>query len=185
MKRFYLAIAATSSLCLLSTKFAKADSVFDYINTPEFTKNASVYYLQRVQTNGQRLKLISTAQEECGGRYEGTETKVTELSHEIVLDKNYVRTQDPKSYKLIFDATAESRFLVVETIHCSVHEGHNLSVLHAEIIAGTESRKVIYVIKNDIQQGKATLSRPVHSYKEGALQLSSEYKTPYGTVINP
>jgi hypothetical protein len=107
------------------------------------------------------------------------------ISHEVSFDKRYIRTPNPKTYRVAYDGRAEDTFIVIETIHCSVHGGHNLSVLHAETVSGVETRTITYSFKNDLQEGKPSLSKALHTFTVGSIQLADQYKTPYGTVIAP
>lgn len=175
--------AALLAFVLVPLGFAHADSVFDYINTPEFALGASAFYLTKAPAIVQRTNIIAAAQDECGGRYEGTETKIVELSHDVEIDKNVVHTPNPANYKLVYTATSDDRWLMIETIKCSIHEGHMRSVLHASIITGTEKRDVTYTFVNDNQVGNGKVSNTTRTYTLGADQMTAEYKTPYGTVI--
>lgn len=84
-----------------------------------------------------------------------------------------------------YTGTVTARWLVTENIMCSLHGGHMRSVLHARIVKGTETVGVAYHYVNDEQAGEETVSAPKHAFKLGAIQLSPEFKTPYGTSIKP
>jgi hypothetical protein len=177
-------IVALALLALLPISIAQAsDSVYSHINTPQFAVGAGTAYAQKIATDVQRAKIIAAAQDECGGRYEGTETKVTELSAGIEIDKNVLHTPRPNDYKLAYAATSENRWLVVETVNCSIHEGHYSSVLHASIVTGTEKSTITYTFVNDKQVGGPAISNTTRTYSLGTTELAGEFKTPYGTVI--
>jgi hypothetical protein len=153
-------------------------SVYDYINTKGFADGAKSFYLNTIASDGKRKAMISQAEEDCGGRYEGTSVNLIELSHVIVADKQSA-TSNPKNYTIPYTTEARVRWLVVETISCSVHGGHNQSVLHAALITGNETQIVTYQIVNDKENGAPLVSDARRTYKIEADVLSDEYRIPY------
>lgn len=174
-----------SFVLLLSPLSARADSVYDYMNSANNLKGAKASYQAAAAGNAFRLKIIAAAQEECGGRYEGTETVITELAHELFSDKTILRTPNPKNYSVRFDGEAKANWLVVETIKCSMHGGHYRSVLSARIVSGTETMQMTWKYVNDVQIGKAVVTNIKRTYAQGAFQMEEAYRTPYGTKIMP
>ena len=170
-------------LVLISSDQVFAGSAFDHVNTSSFAKGMKDYYVAHMALNIYRNKIIAAAKEECGGRYEGTEIKVTEISHEIGLSKSVVNGPVPGTYLLKIHGTTDTHWLVVETIKCSIHSGHAKSVLAAKLMSGTENLNVNYNYVADTQVGTETVSDIVRTYMMGATQLASQYKTPYGTVV--
>ena len=160
-----------------------ASSVFTHINTNAFVSMAKSHYLAAVATNPQRSGIISLAQSECGGRYEGTELKIVELSHDINTIKNIIHGATPDDYILSFDADASVVWVVTETIKCSVHGGHARSLLHSVIMRGTDHAIVSYPYHLDTQVSAETVSGITRSYSIGSRQNASLYKTPYGTIV--
>lgn len=172
-------------LSLLSPMSSRADSVYDYMNNANNLKGAKASYQAAAAGDAYRLKIIAAAEEECGGRYEGTETAITELAHELFSDKTILRTPNPKNYSVRYDGETKATWLVVETIKCSMHGGHYRSVLSARIVAGTETMQMTWKYVNDAQVGKAAVTNIKRAYTQGAFQLEAEYRTPYGTKISP
>lgn len=170
---------------LLLSAPANADSIYDYMNNANNLKAAKAAYVNASTTDAYRLKIIAAAQEECGGRYEGTETVITELAHELFADKTVIRTPNPKNYSLRYDGEAKAKWLVVETIKCSMHGGHNRSVLSSRIVSGVETMQMTWKYVNDNQVGKAAVTNIKRAFALGASELESEYSTPYGTKITP
>lgn len=171
-------------LVLAFASVARAGSVFDHVNTPALADAAKAFYAQAVANHGQRKKIIAAAEDECGGRYEGVETQVLELSHDIEVERHPMEGSDA-DYVLKYTGTSANRWLVTEIIQCSLHGGHSRSVLHARLVTGTESVDVSYHYVNDEQQGDETVSAAKRAFKLGSTQLTGEYKTPYGTAIKP
>ena len=163
---------------------AFAGSVYDHINTLAFKHGAVNSYLSAIAANANRTNIINTAKDECGGRYEGTEVAIVELSHAIETNKTVVHTANPKDYTLKYDVSSVNQWLVVETIKCSFHGGHYRSVLHSSLVSGTEKAVVSYVYVNDDQVGTETVSNNSMVFGLGADQQTDQYKTPYGTVVN-
>jgi hypothetical protein len=56
-------------------------AIHNYIYTKAFVDGAKDFYLKEIEPNAQRKKIIATAQDECGGRYERPTIHLTELSH--------------------------------------------------------------------------------------------------------
>lgn len=165
---------------------AFAGSVYDHVNTNEFKEGVKASYLASVAGDAQRTKIIAAAQEECGGRYEGTQIEVTELKHVIdASDKRVIHTADPNNYSVVYNVTASLVWQVSETIQCSFHGGHNRSVLHARIMSGTEKASITYKYVNDNQVGDETVSAVSRAYSAHSLVLQYSYQTPYGTEIKP
>jgi len=175
----------TLVLALLSASPAQADTVYDYMNNANNLKAAKAAYATASASDAYRLKIIAAAQDECGGRYEGTESVITELAHELFADKTVLHTPNPKNYSLRFNGEAKAKWLVVETIKCSVHGGHNRSVLSSRIISGTETMQMTWKYVNDNQVGKAVVTNIKRVFSIGAPALEAEYSTPYGTKIAP
>lgn len=181
MKNFVLLFAA-----LLAPATCFAGSVYDHINSADFKAGVKVSYLSSVAANVQRTKLIALAQEECGGRYEGTEIEVVELKHEIdASDKQVIHTPDPQDYSVVYNAFSKNVWQVNETIKCSMHGGHHRSVLHAKIFSGVEKAKITYVYVSDTQVGAETAVYTSRTYSPHASVLQYSYQTPYGTKIAP
>ena len=170
-------------LMALVSSLAQAGSVYDHINTPAYRAGVVDSYLSKIAGDVQRNKIIATAQDECGGRYEGTEVVITELSHSIEVEKNVIHGSNPDDYSMLYNASSENEFLVVETIQCSLHEGHAKSVLHSQLMSGKETDDVTYVYVGDAQKGEETVSNIQRSYVLGLPQMKDLYQTPYGTVI--
>lgn len=174
------------SLILLAlAPHAQADSVFDYLNSSANLSRAKYAYTKAAESDVQRGKIIAAAKDECGGRYEGTELAFTELSHEIFADKTVLHTPNPKNYSLRYDGTTKAKWLAVETIKCSVHGGHNRSVLSSRIVTGNETMQITFKFVNDTQVGNGAVSNIKRDFAMDAYQLTSEYSTPYGTKIAP
>jgi hypothetical protein len=161
-------------------------SVFDYINSADFKLGVKASFLSSVAGVAQRSNIILKAQEECGGRYEGTEIEVAELKHTIdASDKQVIHTANPQNYSVVYKATSKNVWQVNETIKCSFHGGHNRSVLHAKIFSGVETAKITYVYVNDVQVGVESVVYLSRTYSPHASVLQYSYQTPYGTVIAP
>lgn len=172
----------TAAALIFATMSAEAGSAFDHVNGPVYLKALKLHYGANANTI-QRKKLIAAAKDECGGRYEGTELDVTELSHETVLDKQVINGPVEGTYKLKVKATTTNKWLVVENIKCSVHGGHNKTVLHARMVSGTEKLDVNYAYVGDTQQGEETVTNVQRTFALGAPTMMSLYSTPYGTKI--
>lgn len=165
---------------------AFAGSVYDHINSAEFKEGVKASYLASVATNAQRKKIIATAEEECGGRYEGTEIEVTELKHEIdASDKQVIHTPDPNTYSVKYKASAKNVWQVSETIKCSIHGGHFKSVLHAKVMSGVETAEIVYSYVNDTQSGAESVNYLSRKYTPHSSVLQYSYQTPYGTKVAP
>ncbi len=163
-----------------------AGSVYDHINSADFKLGVKASYLASVASNSQRAKIIATAEEECGGRYEGTEIEVTELKHEIdASDKQVIHTPDPNNYSVKYKATAKNVWQVNETIKCSIHGGHHRSVLHAKIMSGVETAEIVYTYVNDVQESAETVTYLNRKYTPHSSVLQYSYQTPYGTKVAP
>ena len=54
-----------------SARSASQGPLYGYIRTQAFADGAKEFYLKTIASNDNRAKLISQAQEKCGGRYEG------------------------------------------------------------------------------------------------------------------
>lgn len=178
--RASLTFTVTAVLC--AAMGAQAGSAFDHVNGPVYVKAMKIYYGAHANTV-QRQKIIDAAKEECGGRYEGTELSATELSHETVLDKEVTNSPTPGNYQLKIKAKTVNKWLVIETIKCSMHGGHNKSVLHARIVSGTEKMDINYVYVGDVQQGDETVTNVLRTFSLGTPTLTTQYATPYGTKI--
>ena len=172
----------TAAALVFASISAEAGSAFDHVNGPVHVKAMKLYYGANANTV-QRKKIIAAAQEECGGRYEGTEMNVTELAHETVLDKQVINGPVEGTYKLKIKATTTNKWLVIENIKCSVHGGHNKTVLHARMVSGTEKLDVNYSYVGDTQQGEETVTNVQRTFALGAPTLTTQYSTPYGTKI--
>jgi hypothetical protein len=157
---------------------ASRGSVYNYTNTKAFADGAKSIYLKTIASDDKRKAMISQAEEDCGGRYEGTSLNLIELSHVVVADKQSA-TNDPKNYTIPYATEAKVHWLVVETISCSVHGEHNQSVLHAALMTGTETRIVTYHIVNDKESGAPLVSDIRRNYKIEADELSDQYRIPY------
>jgi len=175
-----------SFACLFLSVPAFAGSVYDHINSNGFKHGVIAKYLTSVAGNAQRAKIIATAQEECGGRYEGTEISVQELKHEIdASDKQVTHTPTPGKYSVKYKATSKNVWQVTETIKCSMHGGHHRSVLHARIFSGTEKAEITYNYVDDAQVGAETVSYTSRTYFPHSAVLEYSYQTPYGTKVAP
>ena len=181
MKMFLVA-----SALFVASASAFAGSVYDHINSADFKAGVIAKYLATVASNVQRGKIIAKAQEECGGRYEGTEIEVTELKHEIdASDKQVIHTPNPNDYSVVYNAFAKNVWQVSETIKCSIHGGHYRSVLHAKVMSGVEKAQITYNYVNDTQVGTESVIFPSRTYSAHSSVLQYSYQTPYGTVIAP
>jgi hypothetical protein len=157
---------------------ASRDSVYEYIDTPAFADSAREFYLKTIAPDVNRQKLIAQAKDDCGGRYEGTSVSLVELSHSIETDKN--PPEHPgRSYTLYFLTKATVRWLAVETISCSILDGHAQSLLHAAFVTGTETERVTYHYVNDKETGKPSVSDVKRVYKLDAGLLTDQYGLPY------
>jgi hypothetical protein len=58
--------------------------VYNYTNTKAFADGAKSIYLKTIASDDKRKAMISQAEEDCGGRYEGTSLNLIELSHIVV-----------------------------------------------------------------------------------------------------
>lgn len=173
-------------LLSLASAPAMAGSVYDHINSSDFKNGVKASYLASVASNVQRTKLIATAEEECGGRYEGTEIEVTELKHEIdASDKQVIHTPDPNNYSVKYKASAKNVWQVSETIKCSIHGGHYRSVLHAKVMSGIETAEILYTYVNDTQAGDESVTYLSRKYTPHSSVLQYSYQTPYGTKVAP
>ncbi len=161
-----------------SAPAANRGSVYNYINTQAFAEGARKFYLEAVGSNDKRKTMIAKAEEECGGRYEGTAVSLVELSHLIETDKNPTRNGD-KDYTVAFLAKASVHWLVVETISCSMHGGYNKSVLHAALLTGTETQVVTYHLVDDKEVGSPAASDLHRAYTIDADELTDQYGLPY------
>jgi hypothetical protein len=161
-----------------SVRSASQGPLYGYINTQAFADGAKEFYLKTIASDDGRAKLISQAKEECGGRYEGTSLGLIELSHIIETDKR-AAVGSTKNYTVPYFATASVHWLVVETISCSMHGGHNHSVLHAALLSGAETQLVTYKFVNDQDLGGPAVSDLQRVYKIEADELSDQYRIPY------
>jgi hypothetical protein len=161
-----------------STAGADRGSLYNYLNTQEFAEGAKKFYLETIASNDKRKNMIAEAQEDCGGRYEGTSVTLTELSHAIETDKSPIVGND-KDYTLPYSAKATAHWLVVENISCSMHGGHNQSVLHAVLLTGTETQTVTYHYVNGKESGSPVVSGLHRAYTIDADELSEQYRLPY------
>ncbi len=157
---------------------ANRGSLYNYINTPAFADGAKKFYLETISANDKRKNMIAQTEEECGGRYENTSITIIELSHLIETDKNPATNND-KDYTVPYFAKASVHWLVVETISCSMHGGHNQSVLHAAMLTGTETQTVTYHIVNGKENGSPVVSDLRRAYTIDADELSDQYRAPY------
>ena len=151
--------------------------LYDYIATQALTDGAENFYLEKIASNASRAKMIAQAKEECGGRYESTSVNLIELSHLIDTDKQ--PSGGPVNYTVVYPTKAKVRWLVVETIACSMVGGHAQSVLHAALVSGVETQTVTYRFVNDQQVGNPVVSDVKRSYKIEAEMLSDQYHIPY------
>ncbi len=157
---------------------ATRGSVFEYIATAPFADDAKAFYLKTIAADANRQKMIEQAKDDCGGRYEGTAVSLVELSHVVSVDKN--PPEHPgRSYAIEFTTEATVHWLVVETISCSVHGGHNQSLLRAVVLTGTETERVTYHYVNDKETGKPEVSDVKHAYKIDGNALTDQYNVPY------
>jgi hypothetical protein len=152
--------------------------LYHYIATKAFADGAREFYLKSIALNDERAKVIAQVKEECGGRYEGTSVQLVELTHIFDTDR-----RDPignaKNYKVPYITKASVHWLVVETISCSTHRGHNQSVLRATLLTGDETQVVTYPFKNKKQVGSPVVSDLRRSYKFDTNELSDHYRSPY------
>jgi hypothetical protein len=153
-------------------------SLYNYIDTSEFADGAKKFYLQTIASNEKRKTLIAGAKEECGGRYEGTSVALIELSHAIETEKSPTAGND-KDYTVPYFAKASVHWLVVENISCSMHGGHNQSVLHAALLTGAETQRVTYHFVNGKEIGSPVVSDLRRAYTIDADELSDQYRIPY------
>lgn len=160
-----------------------AGSVYDYLNTSANLAGAKHAYMTGALADPLRAKIVATAKEECGGRYEGVEVAAFEISHSIEVDKQVIHTPNPVNYSLKYTGTTDAKWLVIEAIKCSIHEGHARATLGARYITGKETVDVTYKYVNDNQVGAPVAGPANRSYAPGAKQLESEYQTPYGTKV--
>lgn len=151
--------------------------LYDYIATKAFADGAENFYLEKLASNEKRAKMIAQAKEECGGRYESTAVNLLELGHLIDTDKQ--PSGGPADYTVAFPTKAKVRWLVVETIACSMHGGHAQSVLHSALMSGVETQIVTYHFVNDKQVGSPVVSNLTRTYKIDADELSDQYRAPY------
>lgn len=153
--------------------------VWDYVNTDAFSQGAKQFYLKEIVSNAQRAKIIATAEEECGGRYEGTSIHLTQFSHTINSDRSGI-IRGEKEYTVTYTASTASRWLLVETLSCSFHGGHSQSVLHAVLLGGHESMNVIYRHANDREGaiGSPVINNVKRTYSIDAEQFQDQYKVP-------
>jgi hypothetical protein len=157
---------------------ANRGSLYSYIDTPAFADGAKKFYLETIGSNDKRKNMIAEAKTECGGRYEGTSAVLVELSHTIESDKNPT-VNNPKDYTVSFFTKASVQWLVVETISCSMHGGHNQSVLHAALLTGTETQTVTYHYVNDKETGSPVVRDLHRAYTIDADELTDRYRAPY------
>ena len=152
--------------------------VYDYIATPAFGEGAKKFYVDAIASDANRQKLIAQAKDECGGRYEGTAVNLVQLSQVIDVEKN--PPEHPgRSYTLYYLTEANAHWLLVETISCSILDGHAQSLLHAVFLSGTETERVTYHFVGDNQVGKPAVSDVKRVYKIDADTLTDQYNTPY------
>lgn len=151
--------------------------LYDYIATKAFADGAEKFYLEKVAANEKRAKMIAQAKDECGGRYESTAVNLMEPSHLIDTDKE--PSGGPVDYTVAFPTKAQARWLVVETIACSMHGGHAQSVLHAALMSGVETQTVTYHFVKDRQVGKPIVTNLKRAYKIDSYELSDQYRVPY------
>jgi len=151
--------------------------LYDYIATQAFADGAENFYFEKIASNDSRAKMIAQAKEECGGRYESTSVNLIELSHFIETDKR--PSGGTVNYTVAYPTEAKVRWLVVETISCSMHGGHAQSVLHAALVSGLETQTVTYRFVNNQQAGNPVVSDVKRTYKIEADELSDQYRIPY------
>jgi hypothetical protein len=84
-----------------------------------------------------------------------------------------------KDYTLPYSAKATAHWLVVENISCSMHGGHNQSVLHAALLTGTETQTVTYHYVGGKESGSPVVSDLHRAYTIDADELSEQYRLPY------
>jgi hypothetical protein len=154
-----------------------AGSVYTYIATKAFAEGAEKFYLEKIASNEKRAKMIAQAKEDCGGRYESTSVNLIELSHNIDTDKT--PSGGTVNYTVAFATDATVRWLVVETIACSMHGGHAQSLLHAALLSGTETETVTYRFVNNRETGSPVVSDVKRAYKMEASELTDQYRVPY------
>jgi hypothetical protein len=177
---------AVSTISILTVHQAQAQSmptsntslIWDYVNTDAFREGAKQFYLKEVASNAQRAKIISTAEEECGGRYKGTAINLTQLDYHIEAERP-VKGDEEHTNKST--ASTVARWLLVETISCSFTRGYSQTVLHAVLITGHENLEAIY---RDRDEPAKALSPPLrtnlkHTYSIDSDLLQDQYKTPY------
>ncbi len=180
---FIASLLAASALAPLRGDAAPAPkenrgSLYGYINTPAFADGAKEFYLKKIASDEKRANLISQAKEDCAGRYEGTSVGLIELTHVIDTDK-HPASAGAKNYTVGYETKADVRWLLVETISCSVHGGYMQSVLRAVVLSGTETQLVTYKFVNDKPVGSPQVSDLVRAYKIGAELLTDMYRIPY------
>ena len=114
-----------------STAGADRGSLYNYLNTQEFAEGAKKFYLETIASNDKRKNMIAEAQEDCGGRYEGTSVTLTELSHAIETDKSPIVGND-KDYTLPYSAKPPRIGLSSKTSHaaCMVGTINRYSMLY-------------------------------------------------------
>jgi hypothetical protein len=157
---------------------ASRGSVFEYIATAPFADGAKAFYLKAIASDANRQKMVEQAKDDCGGRYEGTAVSLVELSHVVDVDK-HPPEHPGRTYAVEFATEATMHWLVAETISCSVHGGHNQSLLRAVLLTGTETERVTYHYVNDRETGKPEVNDVKRVYKIDGDALTDQYNVPY------
>jgi hypothetical protein len=149
-----------------------------YIDSQEFRDGAKAFYLAKVRAMPQRAKMIASAEEECGGRYEGAAVNFVELSHVIEAEKKLPKDRNPDV--ALGAISIDVQWLVVETIACSATQAwHAKTVVYATLMSGRESVDVAFPLAEDKAGSRATVSNVKRDYAMGAPQFENLYKTPY------
>jgi hypothetical protein len=180
---------AMASMALCAAQFipvqAKSDDaprerppIHAYIDSKEFRDGAKTFYLAKVKAVPQRAKMIASAEEECGGRYEGTTVQFIELGHVIEGEKKFPKDRDPDV--ALGSISIDVQWLVVETIACSATQAwHGKTLLYATLMSGRESVDVAFPLAEGKAGSPATVSNVQRDYTMSAAQFENMYKTPY------
>jgi hypothetical protein len=146
-------------------------SVYRYMNTSAFAAGAKRFYSDAVQADAARQKIIRQAEQDCGGRYEGTSVSAVELSHGLELRK------PSNGGPIAYGAEARTSWLIVETISCSASGSHYRSVLHAAAIDGVETQTLTY--SGNGASGPPTVTDLKRTYETRAEALKELWRAPY------
>lgn len=162
--------------------------LYEFVATPSFAKEAKDFYLKSAALDARRTVLIAKAKDDCGARYEGTSVTLIELAHMFDSTRREVIGHG-HSYAIPYETVARMRWLVVETLSCSSHEGHDQSVLNAVVLSGSETALVTYrYVHGWKQKGFFTGGREIRppaprdvkrSYKIDGPALADQFRAPY------